>query len=100
MTLPTGLGIGATHAACAVRSLTRAAGLLLINTVAEPLEMMPGPPGTQLGKLQVTDWLPTTAAGLLLILTLVEQLLVIARGIAGWATGVGTGAAGWMGEWQ
>ena len=52
--MPVGPGIGATHAVCAVMSPRRAAGRLLIMTVADPLLMMPGPPGTQVGNIHMT----------------------------------------------
>ena len=74
-------------------SLILAAGILPINTVAEPFEIIPGPPGTQLGSIQGTVVSVTRAAGMLPINT-VGWPLIIASGNAGWATGVGTGAAG------
>jgi hypothetical protein len=55
ITLPVGDGIGATQVVCAVRSLARAAGIPAIITVAEPIEMTPGPAGTQLASEQITD---------------------------------------------
>jgi hypothetical protein len=46
---PVGIGIGATHDAWAVMSPALAAGMLPINTVADPSEIIPGPAGTQEG---------------------------------------------------
>ena len=63
MTVPVGLGIGATQVACDDMSPTRAAGMLLIRTVAEPLATMPGPPGTQPGSMQGAVVSVTRAAG-------------------------------------
>src|SRR2546428_5983992 len=63
MITPVGLGIGATHEGWAVWSPTRAAGLLLISTVGEPLTMLPGPPGTHVGRRHGLVMLPSTAAG-------------------------------------
>ena len=85
--------MGATQLACAVRSLTRAAGMPAIITVAEPLLMMPGPPGTQLGSMHGVDWSVTRAAGLFEIITVGAPLMMV-NGNAGCATGVGVGAAG------
>lgn len=62
-TLPTGLGIGATQLACAVMSFALAAGMLPIMTVADPFAIIPGPAGTQLGRLQGTVVSATRAAG-------------------------------------
>jgi len=98
-TLPTGLGIGATQEAWAVVSPTRAAGMPPIITVPDPLAIMPGPAGTQLGSEHGADVSVTRAAGLLPIIT-VDSPLMMASGRAGCGTGVGTGAAGWMGAWQ
>ena len=95
-TFPTGLGIGATQLACAVKSLTLAAGRLPIKTVADPLAIIPGPAGTQLGSMQGMVVSVARAAGKFPINT-VGWPLTIANGKAGWGTGVGTGAAGWIG---
>jgi len=45
--------MGATQATWLVMSPTRAAGSLSIVTVAEPFTIMPGPPGTQDGSVQI-----------------------------------------------
>ena len=95
-TLPTGLGIGATHTVCVVLSPTRAAGMPPMMTVADPIEIIPGPPGTQPINMQGADMSVTRAAGLPPIKT-VGHPLMMASGMAGWGTGVGTGAAGCMG---
>lgn len=97
MTLPVGPGMGATQPACAVMSSCRAAGMPQWNTVMEPLTMTPGPLGTQLGSLHGSEMLPTTAACLLLIMTVGTHAEMMVHGSGGCATGVGTGAAGWMG---
>ena len=60
---PTGLGIGATHAGCAVKSLTLAAGIPPIMTVVEPITTVAGPPGTQAGSVHGVVVLPILAAG-------------------------------------
>ena len=54
-----------------------------MSTVAEPKEMTPGPPGTQLAKEQGAVWLPITAAGWPPMSTVASVLSRIARGIAG-----------------
>jgi len=64
-----------------------------MSTVAEPLLMIPGPAGIQAGKMQFIVMSLTRAAGRLPINT-VGNPLIIARGIGGWGTGVGTGAGG------
>ena len=51
--MPVGLGMGATQETWDVISLIRAAGIFSISTVAEPIEIMPGPPGTQLARMHV-----------------------------------------------
>jgi len=96
---PIGLGIGATQAVCAVLSPTRAAGMPPTITVIDPNEIIPGPPGKQPTNMQGADISVTRAAGLPPIST-VGHPLTIAKGIAGWGTGVGTGAAGCIGAWQ
>lgn len=68
-------------------------------TVAEPMAIIPGPPGTQEGSEQIAVVSLTRAAALPPIITFGAPLM-IARGRAGWAEGVGTGAAGWIGAWQ
>ena len=92
--MPTGLGIGATQDACAVMSPERAAGMLAINTVPEPMVTTPGPAGTHDGRVQGPDPLPTTAAGMLLMRTVEIAPEMIPRGRPGCGTGVGTGAGG------
>ena len=80
--MPVGLGIGATQEAWAVISLMRAAGIFSIITVAEPIEIMPGPPGTQLARVQMTVVSVTRAAGAPPIIT-VPAPLTIAHGMGG-----------------
>jgi hypothetical protein len=96
---PVGEGMGATQLACKVKSPTRAAGILPIRTVADPLEIIPGPAGTQPASKQGVVMSVTRAAGIFPI----RQLgcpLTIASGIGGCGTGVGTRAGGWIGAWQ
>jgi hypothetical protein len=97
MIFPTGDGIGATHDVCAVMSPLRAAGNMSIFTVAEPITIIPGPAGTQLGRVQGPDMSVTRAAGIMSILVVTDPGGMIARGNPGWGTGVGTGAGGWIG---
>jgi len=97
--LPVGLGIGATQLGWEVMSPSRAAGRLPTSTVAEPLAMMPGPAGTQDASTQGTVVSVTRAAGMEPINT-VGWPVMMASGIAGWGTGVGDGAGGWIGAWQ
>lgn len=82
MILPTGEGIGATQPVCAVMSFARAAGMLSIITVPEPIAIMPGPPGTQLGSMHGADVSATRAAGGPPIMVLLAPLM-IANGSAG-----------------
>lgn len=98
--MPTGDGIGAAHAGWEVMSPARAAPSMLIFTVPEAFAIMPGPAGTQLGSMQGFDLSVILAAAFLSIFTLVEPGGMMSSGSAGWATGVGVGAAGWMGAWQ
>jgi hypothetical protein len=100
ITLPTGAGIGAMHAACEVMSLTRAAGRPPMITFVDPIVITPGPLGTQDGSVHGVLMLPTTAAGMLLIITVIAVADMIVSGRLGWGTGVGTGAGGWIGAWQ
>src|SRR6186997_1700040 len=95
-TLPVGAGMGATQPEWAVKSPARAAGKLAIMTVAEPLAIIPGPLGTHVGRVQGAVVSETRAAGEPPIRT-VGAPLMIASGSAGCATGVGTGAGGWIG---
>ena len=94
--LPVGDGIGATQLECIVMSPTRAAGNPPISTVAEALATMPGPPGTQPANVQGFVISVMRAAGLPPIMTVISPLM-IASGRGGWGTGVGVGAAGWIG---
>jgi hypothetical protein len=80
-------------------SPTRAAGSPPIITVADPLPIMPGPPGTHPGNVQGAVISVSRAAGAPPIIT-VGWPLTIANGKAGWGTGVGDGAGGWIGAWQ
>ena len=98
-TLPVGPGIGATQPVCVVISPTRAAGMFSIITVAEPTMIIPGPLGTQDGRVQGVVVSITRAAGWLPISTVLAPLMMVS-GNAGWATGVGVGAGGWIGAWQ
>ena len=92
--LPVGLGMGATHDEKATRSPTRAAGLLPIMTVAEPMATEPGPPGIHGGTMHGPVMLPSVAAGRLPISTVGTQLSRIGNGIGGCGIGVGVGAGG------
>ncbi len=89
-----GLGIGATHEANATMSPTRAAGKLLIMTVAEPIATIPGPAGTQGGIVQGFVISDTRSAGLPPSFTVGLPGGMNACGIGGCGTGVGTGAGG------
>lgn len=97
MILPVGLGIGATQPDHATMSPRRAAGSPKIRTVVEPFATIPGPLGTQLGIVQTFVMLVTIAASKLFIFTVGAVAEIIGWGMGGWARGVGTGAAGWMG---
>jgi len=90
---PVGLGMGATQAGWVVMSLTLAAGRPPIMTVADPMMTVPGPPGTQPGRVHGVVMLVTRAAGCFPIST-VNMPVMMVSGIAGWGTGVGTGAGG------
>ena len=81
--LPVGLGIGATHDEKATMSPTRAAGLLPIITVAEPMATVPGPPGMHGGIVHGPVILPTVAAGRLPIITVGTQFNRMGNGIGG-----------------
>ncbi len=94
---PVGLGIGATHDTKATISPSRAAGIIPIMTVADPLAIIPGPPGTHEGIMQGFVILVTTAACKLLIITVGTHFRTMSMGTGGCGTGVGTGAAGWIG---
>jgi len=97
--LPTGPGMGATQDACAVKSLTLAAGIIPINTEVDPMETIPGPAGTHAGKVHGPVVLPIIAAGCPPIST-VNIPVRMGSGRAGCADGAGTGAGGCMGAWQ
>ncbi len=66
-----GSSVGATQDACAVMSLTRAAGMLPMITVAEPWTICPGPAGTQgmsehgavMSMIRAAGWLPISTVG-------------------------------------
>jgi len=94
---PVGAGSGATHAAKAIKSPARAAGLPPMSTVIEPWATMPGPPGTQEISIHGAVCEVTVAAGSDSISTVGTQFSTIGSGIGGCATGVGTGAGGWIG---
>ena len=97
--LPVGEGIGATHVECAVISPTRAAGRPPILTVADPLDIIPGPAGTHDGSMHGFVVSVTRAAGCPQILTVISPLR-LSNGNPGWGTGAGTGAGGCIGAWQ
>ncbi len=92
--LPVGLGMGATQDGKDIMSPIRAAGRWPIITVAEPIATIPGAPGTHGGIVQGPVMLPSTAAGMLLISTVMTQFVMIGKGIGGCGIGVGTGAGG------
>ena len=87
------MGIGATQVECIVMSPILAAGNLPIMTVAEATLIIPGPAGTQVGKLQGAVISVARAAGMPPIIT-VGSPLIIASGNGGCGNGVGTGAGG------
>lgn len=78
-----GEGIGAAQAEWAVLSPARAAGMLAIITVAEPLAIMPGPPGAQPASMQGLDWSVARAAAAPPIFTVAAPGGMMSRGIAG-----------------
>lgn len=92
--------MGAKHDECKVVSPSRTANFLLIITLAEHPTSIPGPAGEQDGSLQVSVIPIQMAAFLPSTFTFVEPGDMIFNGNAGWGTGVGTGAAGWIGAWQ
>jgi hypothetical protein len=69
MILPVGLGIGATHDGQVTMSPDRAAGSMQIITFEEPIETMPGAPGTHDGSWHISVIVVTVAALRLLIIT-------------------------------
>ena len=93
---PTGPGIGATQAGCAVKSLTLAAGIPPIITEVEPMTTVAGPPGTHPARVHGVVVLPILAAGWLPMSTLNAPVMIV-TGSAGCGTGVGTGAGGCIG---
>lgn len=95
--VPVGEGIGATQDVWLVMSPARAAGLFSISTEVEPLAIIPGPAGTQLGSMQGLVMSMTRAAGLLLIFTVNAPGGMMSSGSPGCGTGVGVGAGGWIG---
>lgn len=97
MIFPVGDGIGATHEAWAVSSPARAAASFMIVTVAEPLEIMPGPPGAQVGSEHGLDMSDKRAAAAPPMVTVAAPGGMMSRGRAGWGAGVGVGAGGWIG---
>ncbi len=80
-------------------SPTRAAGKPPIRTVKEPNEIIPGPAGTQDGRVHGVVMSLTRAAGCPPISTFGCPLTIVS-GTGGCATGVGVGAGGWIGAWQ
>lgn len=94
--LPTGLGIGATQLGCKVISLILAAGKPPIITVADPININPGPAGTQGITEQNFVWSVMRAAGEPPINT-VNWPVMMGKGNAGCGAGAGTGAGGCMG---
>ncbi len=97
--LPVGPGMGATQLGWAVMSPARAAGRLPMRTVVEPRETIAGPPGTQPPGMQGVVVSVARAAGMLPISTVGSPLIRVC-GVGGCGSGVGTGAAGWIGAWQ
>ena len=61
--MPTGLGMGATQLAWAVRSSTRAAGSPPIITEEDPFEIIPGPAGMHAGRTHGAVLSVSRAAG-------------------------------------
>lgn len=94
---PVGEGMGAMQDRKATMSPALAAGRPLMITVADPLAIMPGPPGTQDGSMHGLVIEVTTAAGRLLIITVGTHCISMSSGSGGCGTGVGTGAAGCIG---
>lgn len=80
-------------------SPTRAAGMLLISTVAEPFATIPGPPGTHPGSMHGAVVSVALAAGAPPTSTVGAPMMIV-KGSAGCGRGVGTGAGGWIGAWQ
>ena len=66
---PVGAGIGATQEVWAVMSPILAEGIIIVLTVMDPFVIIPGPPGTQLGKMHGAVLHRAVAAGLFPIMT-------------------------------
>ena len=64
-------------------SPSRAAGSMSILTVIEPMEIIPGPAGMQLGRTQGADMSDTRAAGIMSILVVTDPGGMMARGSPG-----------------
>ena len=79
--------MGATQLVWDVMSFTRATGFLQAITDVEPMATIPGPPGTQPGNIQGSDWSITTAAGILHTMTVAAPGPVMVKGNAGWGKG-------------
>jgi len=93
---PTGEGIGATQDGWLVISPTRAAGSLPTITVADALVIIPGPAGTHGINVQGRVISVVRACGIFPTSTFGWPLMMFS-GSAGWGTGVGVGAGGWIG---
>lgn len=83
MILPVGDGMGATQPVQATMSPRRAAGREQIKTVLEPFATMPGPFGTQVGRVQIFVILVTTAASRFPIFTVGMVAEMMGCGIGG-----------------
>lgn len=83
MILPVGLGMGATQPAQLTKSPSLAAGRPDIKTVDDPCATIPGPLGTQVGKVQTLVMLVTVAASNPLILMVGWVAEMIGWGIGG-----------------
>lgn len=71
----------------------RAAGMNPINTLVDPMAIMPGPAGMQPGSVHGVDISVTRAAGAPPISTFGWPLMIV-NGKGGCGTGVGVGAGG------
>ena len=80
---PIGAGMGATQVLCNVMSPTRAAGMLWMSTVADPLTIIPGPAGIQAASMHGTVMSVSRAAGMPPISTVGAQGPIIASGMGG-----------------
>ncbi len=94
--VPVGAGMGATQLEWSVVSPARAAGRPPINTVADPLRIMPGPAGMHPGSVQICVISVIRAAIMPPMRTLGCPFMMLSI-IGGWGTGVGVGAGGCMG---